>query len=66
MNSKILKGLVAAVMAAVIVVIVIIMVTHVRAGMYDTNAKLMLVLYVAMICYAAFRMITNLRDIFRK
>ena len=66
MNSKILNGLVAAGMAAVIVVIVIIMVAHIRMGLDSSNAKLMLVLYIAMICYAGYRIFTNLRDIFKK
>lgn len=66
MNSKILKGLVAVVMAAVIVVLVMIMVNHISLGLTTSNAKLMLALYIAMICYAAYRIFANLRDIFKK
>ena len=66
MNSKIMKGLVAAVMAAVAVIISIILVNHIRKGLETTNAKLMLALYVAMIAYALFRIYGNIRDIFKK
>lgn len=66
MNSKIMKGLVAAVMAAVVVIISIILVNHIRMGLETSNAKLMLALYVAMIGYALFRIYGNIRDIFKK
>lgn len=65
-SRKMLKGLVALVMIAVIVVLVLITVSHVRMGLETQNAKLMLALYVAMICYAAWRAFASIRDIFRK
>ena len=54
-NRKILKGLVAVVMIAVIVVLVLITVAHVRMG-----------LYLAMMCYAGYRVFVCVRDIIRK
>lgn len=66
MNNKILKGLVAAVMAAVAVIIAIILVNHIHMGLETSNDKLMLALYVAMLGYALFRMFGNIRDIFKK
>lgn len=65
-SRKILKGLVALVMAAVIVVLAIIMANHLSMGLETSNSKLMLVLYIAMIGYAAYRIYVNLREVFRK
>lgn len=65
-NRKILKGLVAVVMIAVIVVLVLIAAAHVRMGLDTQNAKLMLGLYLAMMCYAGYRAFVCIRDIFRK
>ncbi len=66
MNNKILKGLTAAVMTAVIVILALITASHIRMGLETSNSRLMLALYIAMIGYAMFRVVANLRDIFRK
>ena len=63
---KILKGLVAVVMAAVLVVLVMLTITHVQAGIMTQNQKLMLGAYILMMLYAGYRMIVNIIDIFKK
>lgn len=65
-GRKILKGLVAVVMTAAAVVLVLISVAQVRMGLETGSAKLMLAMYLAMICYAAWRAFASIRDIFRK
>jgi hypothetical protein len=63
---KILKGLVAVVMAAVLVVLAMLTINHVQAGIMTQNQKLMLGAYVLMMLYAGYRMVVNLIDIFKK
>lgn len=62
---KILKGLVAVVMAAVLVVLAMLTITHVQAGVMTQNQKIMLGAYVLMMLYAGYRLFVNIRDIFR-
>lgn len=62
---KILKGLVALVLAAVLVVLVMLTVTHVQAGIMTPNQKLILGAYVLMMAYAGYRLFINVRDIFK-
>ena len=64
-HRKIMKGLVALVMAAVLVVLVMLTITHVKAGIITQSSKLMLGGYILMMVYAAFRIFSNVRDIFR-
>ena len=64
-HRKIMKALVAIVMAAVLVVLVMLTVNHVKAGLMTTNSKLMLSGYAAMMLYAAYRIFANIRDIFK-
>jgi hypothetical protein len=64
-HRKIMKGLVALVMAAVLVVLVMLTVTHVQAGIVTQSSKLMLGGYILMMAYAAYRVFVNVRDIFR-
>lgn len=64
-HRKIMKGLVALVMAAVLVVLVMFTVTHVQAGIVTQSSKLMLGGYILMMAYAAYRVFVNVRDIFR-
>ena len=61
-HRKIMKALVAIVMAAVLVVLVMLTVNHEKAGLMTTNSKLMLAGYVAMMFYAAYRIFANIRD----
>lgn len=63
---KILKGLVAVVMAAVLVVLAMLTINHVQAGIMTQNQKLMLGAYVLMMVYAGYRMVVNIIDIFKK
>ena len=63
---KILKGLVAVVMAAVLVVLAMLTINHVQAGIMTQNQKLMLGAYVLMMLYAGYRMVVNIKDIFKK
>lgn len=62
---KILKGLVAVVMAAVLVVLAMLTITHVQAGIMTQNQKIMLGAYVLMMLYAGYRLFVNIRDVFR-
>jgi uncharacterized membrane protein len=62
---KILKGLVAVVMATVLVVLAMLTIKHVQTGIMTQNQKLMLGAYVLMMLYAAYRLFVNIRDIFR-
>lgn len=62
---KILKGLVAVVMAAVLIVLAMLTITHVQAGIMTQNQKIMLGAYVLMMLYAGYRLFVNIRDIFR-
>lgn len=64
-HRKIMKALVAIVMAAVLVVLVMLTVNHVKAGLMTTNSKLMLAGYAAMMLYASYRIFANIRDIFK-
>lgn len=64
--QKILKGLVAVVMAAVLVVLAMLTINHVQAGIMTQNQKLMLGAYVLMMLYAGYRMVVNIIDIFKK
>ena len=63
---KILKGLVAVVMAAVLVVLAMLTINHVQAGIMTQNQKLMLGAYILMMVYAGYRMVVNIIDIFKK
>ncbi|MBR2856425.1 MAG: hypothetical protein IKB85_03215 [Bacteroidales bacterium] len=64
-QHKILKAMVAVVMAAVLVVLIMLTVNHVKAGLLTSNSKLMLAAYIAMILYASYRIFVNIREIFR-
>lgn len=60
-----MKGMVALVMAAVLVVLVMLTITHVQSGIVTQSSKLMLGGYIIMMAYAAYRVYSNIRDIFR-
>lgn len=64
-HKKIMKGLVALVMTAVLVVLVMLTITHVQAGIVTQSSKIMLGGYILMMAYAAYRIFSNIRDIFR-
>ena len=64
-HRKIMKGMVALVMAAVLVVLVMLTITHVQSGIVTQSSKLMLGGYIIMMAYAAYRVYSNIRDIFR-
>lgn len=63
---KILKGLVAIVMAAVLVVLAMLTINHIQAGIMTQNQKIMLGAYILMMVYAGYRMVVNIIDIFKK
>lgn len=63
---KILKGLVAVVMAAVLVVLAMLTINHIQAGIMTQNQKIMLGAYILMMVYAGYRMVVNILDIFKK
>ena len=64
-HKKIMKGLVALVMTAVLVVLVMLTITHVQAGIVTQSSKIILGGYILMMAYAAYRIFSNIRDIFR-
>ena len=64
-HKKIMKGLVALVMTAVLVVLVMLTITHVQEGIVTQSSKIMLGGYILMMAYAAYRIFSNIRDIFR-
>lgn len=66
MNNKVLKGLMALVMAAVAVVLIIIMINHIRMGLATSNAKLMLALYAVMIAYSLYRVFFYVKEVLKK
>lgn len=66
MNNKILPIFVAVIMTVIAVVLVLLLISHVSMGIETSESKWMLVLYVAMLLYAAYRIYSNLRDIFGK
>ena len=63
---KILKGLVAVVMAAVLVVLAMLTINHIQAGIMTQNQKIRLGAYILMMVYAGYRMVVNIIDIFKK
>lgn len=63
---KILKSLVAVVMAAVLVVLAMLTINHIQAGIMTQNQKIMLGAYILMMVYAGYRMVVNIIDIFKK
>lgn len=64
-TKKIYKALVILVMAAALAVIVIAASSHAEKGLATQESKLILGAYVLMGIYAAFRILVNIRDIFR-
>lgn len=65
-NNKILKGLVALLMLAVMVVLVLLIVNEKRMLAAGQDSKTMLMVYGLMLCYAAYRVYANIRDMFKK
>ena len=65
-HKKISKALVLLVMAAALAVIVMAACAHAETGLTTSNSKLMLGAYILMGLYAAFRIIANIIDIFKK
>lgn len=63
---KILKGLVAVIMAAVLVVLAMLTINHIQAGIMTQNQKIMLGAYILMMVYAGYRMVVNIIDILKK
>jgi uncharacterized membrane protein len=65
-HKKISKALVLMVMAAALAVIVMAASAHAEKGLTTSNSKLMMGAYILMGLYAAFRIIANIIDIFKK
>ena len=63
-HKKISKALVLMVMSAALAVIVMAASAHAEKGLATSNSKLMLGAYMGL--YAAFRIIANIIDIFKK
>ena len=65
-QRKILKSLVLIVMTAALVVLVLAASAHAEKGLHTSNSKLMFGAYILMGLYAAYRIIVNISDIFKK
>lgn len=66
MNNKIVKGVTALVFFLLAVVIVFLMVKDFQAGVVTAGQKGFFALYIALLAYALWRVISLVRDIFRK
>lgn len=66
MNNKIVKGVTALVFFLFAVVIVFLMVKDFQAGVETAGQKGFFALYIALLAYALWRVISLVRDIFRK
>lgn len=66
MGNKALKIFYAAFMTLILAAMVVFMVIHIRAGLDDQTAKLLLGGYILLIIWASYRIFTLIRDITRK
>lgn len=66
MNNKIVKGVTALVFIGFSVVLVLMMVQEIKNGLVTAGQKGFFALYVALLCYALWRVFVLIRDIIRK
>ena len=66
MGNKALKIFYAAFITLILAAMVVFMVIHIRAGLEGQNAKLLLGGYILLIIWAAYRIVTLVRDIIGK
>lgn len=66
MNNKIVKGVTAFVFFLFAVIIAVLMVKDFQAGIETAGQKGYFALYIALLIYALWRVISLVRDIFRK
>ena len=66
MGNKALRIFSAAMMVLAIIALVVFMIVHIKTGLAETNAKLMLAAYVLMILWAGFRLFSIIKSLLGK
>lgn len=65
MRQRILKICYAVIMALIFVALITFMVIHIKAGLADVNAKIMLSAYVLMLFWAGYRLYALIKELLR-
>ena len=66
MGNKVFRIFFAAMMTLAIIALVVFMIVHIRAGLDEVNAKLLLAAYVLMIIWAGFRLLATIKSLLGK
>lgn len=66
MGNKVFRIFFAAMMILAIIALVVFMIVHIRAGLDEVNAKLLLAAYVLMIIWAGFRLYGTIKSLLGK
>ena len=66
MGNKVFRIFFAAMMTLAIIALVVFMIVHIRAGLDEVNAKLLLAAYVLMIIWAGFRLLATIKRLLGK
>ena len=66
MGNKAFRIFYVAMMALAIIALVVFMIVHIRTGLVETNAKLLLAAYVLMIFWAGFRLFVAIKNLLGK
>ena len=63
MRNKALRIFIAAMMSLAIIALVVFMIVHIKAGLEEVNAKLLLGGYILMIIWAAIRLFSKIKSL---
>lgn len=63
MENKALKIFYAAFMAIMLIALTVFMIIHIRAGLDGQNAKILLAGYILLIIWAAYRLVSMIRNL---
>ena len=66
MGNKVFRIFFAAMMTLAIIALVVFMIVHIRAGLDEVNAKLLLAADVLMIIWAGFRLLATIKSLLGK
>ena len=66
MGNKAFRIFYVAMMTLAIIALVVFMIVHIRTGLVETNAKLLLSAYVLMIFWAGFRLFVAIKNLLGK
>jgi hypothetical protein len=66
MRNKALRIFIAAMMSLAIIALVVFMIVHIKAGLEEVNAKLLLGGYILMIIWAAIRLFSTIKSLLGK